>query len=316
MLTLDGDGARGYLTLKILECVEAYLNTLTDNALPLGARFDLICGTSTGGIIALALALGRPVSEISALYERHVPRIFGSTMRRFGWMRNFRPRYRSDALREAMHAFFGDLTLGAVQTDVCVTAASLTNARPHLFRSDYAKPGPWRGEDRLADLALATSAAPTFFAAHATERLSDLVDGGLYANNPALLGVVEAFQFSRPSRRGIAPPHDLGATCLAQLAVLSIGTGEQCAMPYTPERLRNGGLLAWGAHFHNVIDESQSQYTNLLAAGLLGTAYHRINPRLDFPMAMDDVRRLPALKNLAELSVSDEEFLRTRMAIF
>ncbi|MBQ4855805.1 patatin-like phospholipase family protein [Rhodanobacter sp. B2A1Ga4] len=316
VLTLDGGGARGYLTLKILERVEGYLNMLTGVVLPLGARFDLICGTSTGGIIALALALGQPVSEISALYEAHLPRIFGSAMRRFGWMGNFRPRYRSDALREAMQAFFGDLTLAEVQTDVCVTAVSLINARPHLFRSDYVKPGVWHDDDRLAELALATSAAPTFFAAHSTEHLTDLVDGGLYANNPALLGVVEAFRFGRPSRRGIAPPYDLGATCLEQLAVLSVGTGEQCAMPYDPDRLRSGGRLAWGAHFHNVVNESQSQYINLLAAGLLGSAYHRVNPHLDFPMAMDEVRRLPALKNLADLSEQDEEFLRTRIAAF
>lgn len=315
VLTLDGGGARGYLTLKILEHVEAYLNALTGMALSLGARFDLICGTSTGGIIALALALGRPVSEISALYETHLPRIFGSAMRRFGWIANFRPRYRSEALREAMQAFFGELTLGELRTDVCVTAVSLVNARPHLFHSDYVRNGGPYHEDRLIDLALATASAPSFFAAHSTEHLTDLVDGGLFASNPALLGVVEAFRFGCPSRRGIAPPQDLGGTCLEQLAVLSVGTGEQCAMPFDPDRLRAGGRLAWGAHFHSVSNESQSQYVNLLAKGLLGAAYHRINPRLDFPMAMDDVRRLPALKNLAGLSEQDEAFLRTRIAV-
>lgn len=315
VLTLDGGGARGYLTLKILERVETYLNTLTGAPLPLGARFDLICGTSTGGISALALALGRPVSEISALYETHLPHIFGSAMRRFAWLDNFRPRYRSKALHEAMQACFGDLTLGDVQTDVCVTAVSLTNARPHLFRSDYVHPGAPRDNDRLVEVALATSAAPTFFAAQSTGQLTDLVDGGLYANNPALLGVVEAFRFGRKSRRGIAPPYDLGATCLEQLAVLSVGTGEQCAMPFDPDRLRAGGRLAWGAHFHSVSNESQSQYVNLLAEGLLGLAYHRINPRLDVPMAMDEVCRLPALQSLAELSEQDEVFLRTRIAV-
>lgn len=163
-------------------------------------------------------------------------------------------------------------------------------------------------------VAVRPSAAPTFFAAHSTEHLTDLVDGGLYANNPALLGVVGAFRFGRPNRRGIAPPYDLGATCLEQLAVLSVGTGEQCAMPYDPDRLRTGGRLAWGVHFHSVVNESQSRYIHLLAPCLLGAAHHRINPHLDFPMAMDEVRRLPALKNLAELSELDEKFLRTRIA--
>lgn len=315
VLTLDGGGARGYLTLKILEHVEAYLNSLTGAALPLGARFDLICGTSTGGIIALALALGRSAGEVSALYEKHLPRIFGQAMRRFAWIDLFRPRYRSDALREAVQAFFGEQSLADVRTDVCVTAVSLVNARPHLFRSDYVQRRMPGDDDRLAELALATSAAPTFFAAHSIEQLSDLVDGELYANNPALLGVVEAFHFRRPSRRGVAPPHDLGASCLDRLAVLSVGTGKQCAMPYEPDRLRAGGWLAWGAHFHSVSNESQSQYAELLAEGLLGPAYHRINPRLEFPMAMDDVRRLRGLKNLAGLSEQDEAFLRARIAV-
>lgn len=314
VLTLDGGGARGYLTLKILERVEAYLNMLTGATLPLGARFDLICGTSTGGIIALALALGRPVGEVSIFYETHLPRIFSSVMRRSRLKSNFRPRYRSDALREALLACFGDQTLDDVQTDVCVTATSLVNARPYFFRSDYIGNGVLHPYDRLINVALATSAAPTFFAAHSTEYLIDLVDGGLYANNPALLGVVEAFRFVRRSRRGIAPPQDLGPTCLEQLAVLSVGSGEQCAMPFDSDRLRAGGRLAWGAHFYSVSDESQSQYVSLLAKGLLGPAYHRINPRLDFPMATDDVRRLLALKNLAELSDQDEEFLRARIA--
>ncbi|HGM6414196.1 MULTISPECIES: patatin-like phospholipase family protein [Lysobacteraceae] len=313
MLALDGGGARGYLTLKILEHVETYLNALTDATLPLGARFDLICGTSTGGIIALALALGQPVSAVSASYEAHLPRIFGAAMRRPSWIGTFRPRYRTDALRKAMQAFFGERTLEDVRTDVCVTATSLVNARPLLFRSDYVQPAI-HGHDRLVELALATSAAPTFFAAQSTAHWTDLVDGGLYANNPALLGVVEAFRFSRKSRRGMAPPYDLGATCLEQLAVLSVGTGELCAMPYDPDRLRAGGRLAWGAHFHSVSNESQSQYVDLLAEGLLGPAYHRLNPRLDTPMAMDDIRRLPMLKNLAALSEQDMAFLRTRIA--
>ena len=116
VLTLDGGGARGYLTLKLLEHAESCLDTSTGTRVSLGERFDLVCGTSTGGIIALALALGHPVREVSALYETHLPRIFGPAMRRMSWVDVFRPRYRADALREAMQAFFGDLTLADVRT--------------------------------------------------------------------------------------------------------------------------------------------------------------------------------------------------------
>ena len=86
-------------------------------------------------------------------------------------------------------------------------------------------------------------------------------------------------------------------------------------MPYDPARLRTDGRLAWGAQFHSDAGESQSQYVDLLAEGVLGASYHRINPRLDFPMAMDEVARLPSLKNLAVLSARDEAFLRERIAI-
>src|SRR5260370_39231466 len=67
ILALDGGGARGYLSVKILEHAEAHLNALTGQSLPIGARFDLIAGTSTGGIAALALALGLPAHAGSAL---------------------------------------------------------------------------------------------------------------------------------------------------------------------------------------------------------------------------------------------------------
>ncbi|HVB82090.1 MAG TPA: CBASS cGAMP-activated phospholipase [Candidatus Binataceae bacterium] len=310
ILALDGGGARGYLSVKILEHVEAHLNALTREDLPLGARFDLIAGTSTGGIAALALALGLTAHEVSALYETHIPQIFGPAMRRFRWTDSFRPRYRTAALRRALQAFFAGRMLGDVQTDVCVTAVSLVNAQPRVFRSNYVKSGISRNDETLADLAMATSAAPTFFEAHSTQHMTDLVDGSLCASNPTLVGLVEAFRFSRPSRRGISPPHDLGALCLYHLAVLSVGTGEQCAMPYDLDHLRTAGTLAWGAHFHDVSMESQTQLVHLLSKGLLGGAYRRINPRLDFPMAIDNIRKIAALKNLSELSEDDEAFLR------
>lgn len=314
ILTLDGGGARGYLSAKILEHAETYLNAVTGEELPLGARFDLIAGTSTGGIIALALAIGRPAREIAGLYEAHLPDIFGSAMRRSAFTAYVWPKYRSAALRRVVEDIFGEKTLNDVQTDVCVVAVSLLNAQPRIFRSDYIKSGLPRRDEQLADLAMATSAAPTYFEAQSVKHLSHLADGGLCANNPTLVGVAEAFRFSRESRRGVMPPRDLGAACGDRLAVLSVGTGEQCAMPYEPEALLNAGTLQWGAQFHNVAVESQSQLTHTLSKSLIGSAYRRISPRLDFPMAMDDARRAPALRNLSELSEEDEAFLRAHLS--
>ena len=313
MLSLDGGGARGYMSAKILEHVEAHLDAVTGRSLPLGARFDLITGTSTGGIIALALAVGWSAREIAGFYQTHLPEIFGSAMRRRAIPRYYKPKYRSAALRRSVDEIFAEKTFADVRTDVCVVAVSLLNARPHIFRSDYVKSALPRSSERLADVAMATSAAPTYFKAHSTQNFSDLADGGLCANNPTLVGIAEAFRFGRESRRGSAPPRDLGAICADRLAVLSVGTGEQCAMPYEPEALQDAGVLQWGAQFHNVAIESQSQLTHTLSKSLIGSAYRRINPRLRFPMAMDDARRAPALKNLSELSEEDEAFLRTHL---
>lgn len=234
-------------------------------------------------------------------------------MRRGAFSRYYRPKYRSAALRRAVDEIFVDKTLADVGTDVCVVAVSLLNAQPHIFRSDYVKSGLPRSSERLADVAMATSAAPTYFKAQSTQNFSDLADGGLCANNPTLVGIAEAFRFDRESRRGIAPPRELGAICADRLAVLSVGTGEQCAMPYEPEALLDAGVLQWGRQFHNVAMESQSQLTHTLSKSLIGSAYRRINPQLRFPMAIDDARRAPALKNLSELSEEDEGFLRSHL---
>ena len=310
ILALDGGGARGYLSARLLERAETHLNAVSHQSCPLGTRFDLIVGTSTGGIIALALALGHHASDIARFYEERLSLIFGVAMRRPRAWSLFKPRYRSNELEAALADFFGDRTLADVKTDVCVTTVSLLGAKPNLFHSDYVQSGASCLHERLADLARATSSAPTYFATGTKPHLRPLVDGGLCANNPALVAVVESFRFGRPSHRGLlSPGHDSSACCLGKMCVLSIGTGESWAMPYAPASLQDAGAIAWGVQFHNLAIESQSQLTHALMQGLLGRAYHRINPRLDFSMTMDDTKHMGALRSLAELSDDDLMFL-------
>ena len=100
--------------------------------------------------------------------------------------------------------------------------------------------------------------------------------------------------------------------------MVSIGTGEPCAMPYDHTQLRAGGLrrwiLFWGKSgptvpLFDVTTESQSVLAHFQAAFMLGPLYLRINPRLTFPMRLDDVSKLPELKNLADLEKTAEAFL-------
>jgi patatin-like phospholipase/acyl hydrolase len=312
ILSLDGGGTRGYFSALALGNIETYLNKRDGVDRPLGTYFDLIAGTSTGAIIALALALGMQAREIAKFYEDNIPLIFKK-----GIIRNvsqfFRPIYDADDLTKCVSRFFGDATLAHVKTDVCVVCTSLQNAKPRLYKSDYLVRNAGRLDERLADIAVASSAAPVYFKAHSLRHSTNLVDGGLCANNPSIVGLVEALQFERISKRGSAKPSGHADLCL-----LSIGTGEQCGMPYNIDSVKEAGVLNWlkipSTPLLEVVFQSQSQLVHFQAQFLMKEKYFRINPLLKFPMKLDDTRRLFELKNLADVTREIEVFLNTYVA--
>jgi patatin-like phospholipase/acyl hydrolase len=317
ILSLDGGGVRGALSAQLLLNIENYLNAKEGKVVPIGRRFDLLVGTSTGGLIALALACGKSAAEVAAFYDEQIPKIFGSVRRGWipGWLE--RPKYGVDNLRAGLEAFLGELTLRELQSDLCVTSVALQNAKPRFYKTDYLKRNEGRLGERLVDIALATTAAPTYFPAHSSKLSTDLVDGGLCANNPAVVGIVEALQFERQSKRQDAR-NDVRS--IENLVMVSIGTGEPCAMPYDHRKLRGAGLRRWVLSFgssgatvplFDVTTESQSVLAHFQAAFMLGDRYLRVNPKLTFPMRLDDVSMLPELKNLADLEKAAETFLTT-----
>lgn len=205
ILSIDGGGVRGVLAARILTNVEAYLNRQDGKTIPLGRRFDLIAGTSTGGIIALALAIEISAQDILSFYDLFIPKIFGKSNKN-GLRKSFTaPMYGVDVLRDALKTIFESKTLVDVVTDVCIPTVSLQNAMPRLYKSGYLARNAGRLDERLLDIALATSAAPAFFPAHSGKYSTNLVDGGMCANNPAMIALVEAMQFETPSKRGGAP---------------------------------------------------------------------------------------------------------------
>lgn len=305
VLSLDGGGARGYLSAAILENLEKHLNTQNNNNLPIGKRFDLITGTSTGGIIALGLANGRSASDIRAFYEKHIPEIFSSSQRAWRTAQWYKPKYETTRLRSAVEQFFGSQTLENTVTDVCITSVALRSGKPRFYKSDYLVRNKGRLDEKLSDIALATSAAPTYFKAHSLKHSDNLVDGGICANNPSVIAIIESFQFERPSKRGIERVKNIAT----DMDLLSIGTGEQPSMPYDLSDVSNGGKLNWAAHISDIILESQSQLIHVQAKLFLGDNYLRINPQLKFAMSLDDVERLHELKNLVDITKEYENFM-------
>lgn len=314
ILSLDGGGVRGYLSAKLLANVEDHLNRRTGEPTPLGQRFDFIAGTSTGGLIAMGLAYGYTAAEVLGFFEKYIPRIFGKHARAgyFGLKylaKFFGPAYRNTELKRSLEDFFGDKTLRDLQNDVLITSVSLQNALPRLHKTEYAERNHERSDESLVDVGLATSAAPTFFPAHSTKHSHKLIDGGICANNPAMVALVDAFQFERASRRGTPPPKDITKNIREQVMLLSVGTGQRGHVPYNTDRLTHGGLLHWAKPISDTLMEAQSLTVHFQVQFILDRAYFRINPNLTFPMELDAASEVDKLKNLASLDKNATEFL-------
>jgi len=306
ILSLDGGGARGYLSAAILANVEVYLDRISGKSIPLGRRFDLIAGTSTGGIIALGLATGRTAKEIRGFYEDIIPTVFSDT-EKAGFLSRLRnPKYRTSKLATAVDTFFGNATLKDVLTDVCITAVALDSGRPRFHKSDYRATYQARLDEKLADIAIATSAAPTYFPAHDLKHSRHLIDGGVCANNPSMVAVVEAVQFDRESKRGTKPVKNIAT----EVILLSVGTGEQPSMPYDSEGLATAGLIQWAEHISDVMFQSQSDVAHFQTSFLLGENYLRLNPKLPFAMPLDDATSMEKLRNLSDIERVEEPFFK------
>jgi len=225
VLAIDGGGIRGVIPATVLAELERRLAPRS-----LATDFDLIVGTSTGGIIALGLAApdgDRPrhsAQGLLDLYLNDAESIFPGGGRvahpRAGWLREG-TRYLASELEELLARFFGDTPLTAALTGVVVTSYDLANGEPVTLSSRSEFGG--LSDVTMVAAARATSAAPMFFAPQIVvdgERERFLVDGGLYANNPAVLGYLLGGQ---------------AAACdELPLALVSLGTGTRGARAAVP----------------------------------------------------------------------------------
>ena len=236
VLALDGGGLRGIFTAATLAAWEEDFNT------PIADHFDLVVGTSTGGIIALALGLGVSPAEVLSIYLEHGDRIFPRARRaRHGLLRRLlRPRYDAAELRAVLQDRFGDRLLGDSRVRIAIPSYDLAADRVHLFRTPHHPDlrRDWRVP--AVDVALAAAAAPLFLPAHLVEA-HRLIDGGVWANNPTLVGVAECFDRLGGER--------------GRIRVLNVGTTSE--IRERRAALDNGGLLAWRSDGSDVMLRGQ-----------------------------------------------------------
>jgi patatin-like phospholipase/acyl hydrolase len=178
ILSLDGGGIRGVFSAAILAAIEE------DLELRLVDHFDLIAGTSTGGIIALGLGLGLRPADILAFYTEHGPRIFRNPWRLRSALWWFWRKYRPAALGTALRTTFGDRPFGESSKRLVIPSYNVGDDDVYIFRTAHAE--RLRRDYRVPawKVALATSAAPTYFPACREVDGLRLIDGGVWANNP------------------------------------------------------------------------------------------------------------------------------------
>jgi len=296
ILSVDGGGFRGVYAAHILARIEQEYDVDLRN------HFQLIAGTSTGSIIAAGLACGMRACEIVEFYEKHGPRIFPRWfIPRFGF---FRSRYRNQYLHDILQELFADRRLGQVTTPLIIPATDIGNGCVHVFKSGYDEGFVRDRNVLIRDAVMASCSAPTYFdPQNVGEYL--LADGGLWANSPSLVAVIDA-----KKRLG----KDLDS-----LKVFSLGTG--VGRSFYPQkrpwwkRYQGWGLATRWQHgkFISMLLNLQSETANNMTGLLLRPEQIlRINFNSDFALPLDDPADLRDLKSHADRDFSHKaEMIKT-----
>jgi patatin-like phospholipase/acyl hydrolase len=249
ILALDGGGAKALFTAHVLARLEQ------DLGVSISDSFDLIAGTSAGGIVALALGAGLAPSEIVRHYKSLVERVFPSARRR--WWRRLRqltnPVYDAGPLRTALEGVLGKNKLGDSAKRLVIPAWDVQGGAVHIFKTPHHRrlKRDWRLP--MVDVALATSAAPLYFPAARVDG-HRLIDGGVWANNPSVVAIAEAVSMLDVPLRAIR--------------VLNVGTIDQLTIH--PKRLDRGGLLNWAKPIAPLILNAGSRGGQGIAEHLIG----------------------------------------------
>lgn len=263
ILSLSGGGYMGLYTARVLQRLEEH------SGRPLRESFDLIAGTSIGGIIALGLAAGTPAAKICTHFYEHGPRIFPARLdTRFVFARLLSQifcgaSYSPAPLKDAIDAVLGsDIRIDQLGQRVIIPTVNMTSGAPQVFKTPHHPSFVRDGALSCIDVALATSAAPTFFPLH---KINDqrYSDGGLYANSPDFMALHEAKTF-------------LGAP--ENMRILSVGT-TTARFSISSRRPLNMGIGGWMKDLllTRAMIGAQQGVTDFMMKHALGNDYFRID---------------------------------------
>ncbi len=214
ILSIDGGGIKGVMAASFLASLEESLGTRVSS------YFDLIVGTSTGGIIALGLGVGLSASEILGFYRDRAQEVFEKR----GWLGPLRwlglAKYDAAGLKGALQATFGERRLGESSKRLVIPALNIDTGEVHIYKTAHHPKFERDQRERVVDVGLATAAAPSYFPVHRSASGIPLVDGGMWANNPVGVAVVEAVGVLEWPRHELRV---LSLGCTAEPLTVSLG---------------------------------------------------------------------------------------------
>ena len=316
ILTIDGGGIRGLLPAMIVAEIEKRLRWATGKADSyLSDYFDLIAGTSAGGLLACYYlyhhnGVRYDATEAIDLYEKFGATIFHKRFFR-NFIRLFDSLYSEKGIEQVLFNIFGTAKLSDAPCNSAILAYHITEHKAIIFTADTARRE--KGRDYLLrDIARATSAAPTYFrVAQATAMdgvPSYLIDGGIYANDPTLCAMIEAKKTKFRDRDEYPKLKDMN--------IISLGTG-QTAKSYRYESVKRWGVIRWAIPLIDMLQSSSAEVVNYQVKSLFDAEncndrYIRIMPELyDVSHRMDDA----SPKNIARIKEAGNRYIASHSAL-
>ena len=290
ILSIDGGGLRGIFAAHLLKRMEEEWPIDWPNV------FGLMAGTSTGAILAAGLACGKPAARFTEFYASHGRAVFTPrAMAHFDPLRLLSSRYKTGTLRKLIESQFGNIRLGEIPVPLIIPAVDIVNGCVHVFKSKYHDGFVRDPNLLLSDAILASCSAPTYFDPPVVAGKYHLTDGGLWANNPALVAAIDAHY-----RLGVR---------LEDLRILSIGTGKSEAFyPRSAGRWKDRLIRSWqgwglltrwkGSHLLDLVFNLQSETAHNSLCLLLNESplepeqVLRITFESDRPLPMDSTTKI------------------------
>lgn len=312
ILTFDGGGIRGIISAVWLHELQMQL------AKPIRDHFELVAGTSTGSLLAAAIAVGKTPADIIALYENRGDEIFPGTSGKL-WSRVSRtfsqgfsaPKYANAGLTTVLKDIFGEkLALGDLPIRVLIVSYDTVNREPIIFKS-------WKEEHKklkLWEACLSSCSAPTYFPSHAMrieEKARGMIDGGVVANNPAACALAESLRLIKEEAEG------KNKNFIKEIKLVSLGTG-QLNRQISVDEGQEWGALEWAIPIIDVLFDGSSDAVDYIVKNIMD-AENYVRLQVELTKALDDMddaskTNIEALKRLSyaylKSPVGSKEFQR------